>query len=276
MWKVTGVRQGAGRELNLTWQAEVPSANRVVAGRWWDEQSVAEVSVESRIADRLDIVLGDSLQFMIGGETLTATVSSLREVDWNTMQPNFYMIFSPGALSGFPASYIGSFYLPADKKPLLNTLLAAHPTVSVLEVDTIIRQVQSVIDQVSVALQYIMLLVVGAALLVLFAQTQASFEERRQEMVILRTLGASADFIRRTIQNEFLLLGLLAGVLAGWASELTLFLIQTQVLEMSWRPHWWLWLLAGVSGAVFVGLAGRLACRSLLQQSALKQIRQLG
>ncbi len=269
-------RQGAGRELNLTWQEQVPSANRIIAGRWWQEPGVAEVSVESRIASRLGIELGDTLRFMIGGETLSAEVSSLREVDWNTMQPNFYMVFSPGALGGYPASYIGSFYLPAQQKPIINDLLARHPTIPVLDVVAIIRQVQAVVDQVSVALQYIMLLVVAAAVLVLFAQTQASFEERRQELVVLRTLGAGAAYIRRTIQSEFVLLGLMAGILAGWAAELTLFLVQTQVLDMPWRPHWWLWVLAGASGALFVGLAGRLACRSLLTHSALQQIRQLG
>lgn len=269
-------RPGVGRELNLTWRQDLPPANTLVSGQWWSDASGAEVSVETEIAGRLGIGLGDEVTFLMGGETRSATVTSLREVDWNSMQPNFYMIFSPGALAGFPASYIGAFHLQPQQKPLLNELLRQHPTVTILELDTIIRQIQGVIQQVSVALQYIMLLVVAASVLVLFAQTQASFEERRQEMVILRTLGASGRFIRRTIQNEFVALGLFAGVLAGMAAELTLFLVQTLVLEMPWQFHGGLWLIAGLAGGLFVGGVGRLACRPLLTQNALKQIRQLG
>lgn len=269
-------RQGVGRELNLTWRETLPPANRLVEGKWWAPgDDHPGVSVEQRIAQRLKIKLGDQLTFLIGGETLTAPVTSVREVDWNTLQPNFYMIFAPGALSQYPASYIGAFHLEPEQKSLINRLLAAHPTVSVLEIDTIIRQIQAVIDQVSLALQYIMLLVVGASVLVLLAQTQASFEDRRQEMVVLRTLGAGRAFIHRSITQEFVAMGVLAGLLAGLATDLTLFLVQTYLLKMAWSPHPGLALFAAVSGALVVGAAGRWACRSLLSRSAQQQIREL-
>lgn len=268
-------RDGVDRELNLTWRDTAPEGNELLAGRWWRDRQENGVSVESGLASRLGIQLGDQLSFLIGGERFDAPVTSIRAVDWASMRPNFYMIFSPGALSDFPASYIGSFYLAPEQRSWIPELLGTYPTITVLDIEALIGQIQKVIDQVALALQYIMLLVVAASLLVLFAQTRASFEERRREMVILRTLGASARFIRQSIQWEFVALGLLAGVLAGWMAELSLYLIQTHVMSMVWKPHPLLWVIAAVAGALGVGLAGRIACGSLLKTTALQQVRQL-
>ncbi len=270
-------RDPIDRELNLTWSSEQPGHNPLSQGLWWPagDKDFQGVSVESGIAQRIGVQLGDRLGFLIGGERFEVPVTSIRQVDWASMRPNFYMIFSPAVLADYPASYMGSFYLSPAEKAYLPELLAAYPTVTVLEVDVLIGQIQGVIDQVSLALQYIMVLVIAAALLVLFAQTRASFEERRKEMVILRTLGGSGRFIRQTVQLEFLILGVLSGFLAGAMAELSLYLIQTQVLDMQWQAHPWLWLLAALAGGLTVGLAGRVACRPLLSRSALSQIRQL-
>ncbi|MCC5879986.1 MAG: FtsX-like permease family protein, partial [Idiomarina sp.] len=189
-------REGFGRELQLTWRRDLPPHNELTRGQWFDaERSTGEVSVESQVADRLALQMGDELRFMVGGNEFTVPVTSIREVDWNTMQPNFYMIFDPASLADSGATYIASFYLSAERKGELYNLFRDFPQASLIDVDNIISQLRDVIDQVSLAITFVLVLVVLAGALVLVAQVQATMEEREKEMLILRTLGAPGKLL---------------------------------------------------------------------------------
>src|SRR5690606_37351600 len=84
------------RDLSLTWAEELPQGNLLQAGQWWNVQpneQLPGVSVESKLAESLGLSLGDELAFSVGGVERKARVSSLRQVKWDSFQPNFYMIF---------------------------------------------------------------------------------------------------------------------------------------------------------------------------------------
>lgn len=115
------------RELSLTWTKELPEENKIVAGNWWSNDQTGLVSVEQKLADSLKIKPGDLLTFTVGSQQINATVASIRELRWDTMKPNFYMIFSPGTLDAYPSTLITSFYLPETQKNLLNTLVKKFP-----------------------------------------------------------------------------------------------------------------------------------------------------
>ncbi|RUO26144.1 ABC transporter permease [Aliidiomarina minuta] len=268
-------REGFGRELQLTWLADLPPNNEIVRGSWFAEDSSGEVSVESQVADRLGLNLGDELSFRVGGDEFTVPVTSIREVDWNTMQPNFYMIFDPAVLTDSSATYIASFHLDESRKAELYNLFSDFPQVSLIDVDDIIQQLREVIQQVSLAITFVLVLVVLAGGLVLVAQVQATLEEREQELVILRTLGAPTKLLSRAVTYEFLILGALAGLIAAIAMELSVFLLQTQAFGMQPSLHWRFWLLGPVTGAVIVAVLGRFVCRRLLAQNAATLIRNL-
>ncbi len=257
-------RVGVGRELNLTWTAELPANNSVQSGRWFTAETAAEVSVESELAERLGIELGDELTFSIGGQTVSASVTSIRLVDWNTLQPNFYMILSADLLADFPASYLSAFYLDSERAAVLNQLNRQFPTVIVLNVDAIIQQVQDIIAQVTVALSSILLLVFAAAVLVLVAQVQATMEQREQELAILRTLGARYAFLRNAMLLEFAALGALAGVLATILAESVLGVLQYRLFELPFQLHWNLWWIGPGFGILVVTLLGWWQLRQLL------------
>lgn len=285
-------RQGVGRELNLTWRASLPNGNKVVAGKWWDDELANNlsantehnenhnaqdnklVSIEQSLAERLNIVLGDRLLFTLGSEEISVTVSSIREVNWQSMQPNFFMIFHPAVLADFPATYISSIHIKEDKKQALQQFLSLYPTISMLDVEAMINQLREVIAQVSVAIQFILILVVLAGCLVLIAQVQASMEERERELAILRTLGAKGRILAMSIFYEFLVLGALAGFMASLAMELAVYLLQSQVFKMTFNFHFSYWLLGIGSGALFVSIIGLLACRRLLNLSSVTLIRR--
>ena len=266
-------RKGVGRELNLTWREQLPNENTITQGQWFSDNSAA-VSIEKTIAERLEIKLGDKLTFQLGSEVFTVPVTSIREVNWQSMQPNFYMIFSPQVLAEFPASYISSLHVPEHKKKLMQNFLSAYPTISVIDVDAMISQLRKVIDQVSKAVEFILVLVVFAGCLVLIAQVQASMEEREREIAILRTLGAKGSLLRNSVLLEFVALGAIAGFMASVAMELTVYLLQSNLFKMQTSFHFEFWLLGVVAGAVFVGLIGLLSCRRLLTMSSVTLIRR--
>jgi len=104
------------RELSLTWTKELPEDNKIVAGNWWNNQQAGLVSVEQKLADSLKIKPGDLLTFTVGSQKINATVASIRELRWDTMKPNFYMIFSPGTLDAYPALLSPAFICLKHKK----------------------------------------------------------------------------------------------------------------------------------------------------------------
>ncbi|SNY51548.1 putative ABC transport system permease protein [Arsukibacterium tuosuense] len=258
-------RVGVGRELNLTWLAEIPANNKVITGQWFGADTSAEVSVEQEIAERLQVTLGDKLDFSIGGQQVNATVTSIRQVDWNSLQPNFYMILSPDVLATFPATYITAFYLEQNSGNLINQLARQMPTVTVISVDAIINQVNDIIAQVTIALSFILVIIALAAALVLVAQVQATLEQREQELAILRTLGAKYAFLRNALLLEFAFLGALAGLFATVLAELLLMVLQQRVFEMPFQFHFALWWMGPVIGIVSVSLLGWWQLRRLLQ-----------
>ncbi|RDV24273.1 cell division protein FtsX [Alteromonas aestuariivivens] len=274
-------REGLGREANLTWSYTLQKENRIVEGSWQGSEptqqsdTLHQVSVEKEIAGRLDIGLGDVLTFNIGSEVIQARVTSLREVNWQTMQPNFFFVLEPSAMQAFSPTYITSFHLPAERKAELTALLAPFASVTLFDVDTRINQLRDIVGQVSLAVEFILVLVLAAGSLVLIAQVQASMDERQQELAILRTLGARGSLIRLSVINEFIIIGLVAGFMAAVTNELSLYMLQTQVFQMQASLHLPYWLIAPVVGACVVGVLGALGCWRLLSLNTVQLLRRM-
>jgi putative ABC transport system permease protein len=254
------------REAQLTWSARLAENNKLVAGQWWDtwQRSQADlpgVSVEVEVAERLGIELGDRLRFSIGGLVAEAQVASLRSLQWESLQPNFYFIFEPGALDDYSPMYMTSVYLPPGQKHFINTLLTRYPTVVVIELDRIIKQIKTIIAQVSDGVQLVLIMVLLGGVLVLMAAVSGSLEARKQEVGLLRTLGASRRLMLGGVLVEFGLLGLAAGTIAVLASEALLLGLQVFVFAVPVQPHYGYWLASPLVGAVLVGLLGAFSCR---------------
>lgn len=141
-------RDGLGREANLTWSDTLQPGNEITAGTWQGDETTSPedgiypVSVEKDVAERLDIVLGDVLTFNIGSEVVSARVTSLRKVDWQTMQPNFFFVLSPAAMEAFSPTYITSFFLPTERKVELTSLLLPFQSATLFDVDARINQLR--------------------------------------------------------------------------------------------------------------------------------------
>jgi putative ABC transport system permease protein len=266
------------RELNLTWRQALPPGNRLTAGHWWSTGSRGEeavVSVEAGLAQRLGVGLGDTLQFSFGQETLAVTVTSLRRLQWDSFQPNFFMIFPPGLLDGQPATYMTSFFLPAERKGELADMLRQFPAVTVIDLDRIMDQVRGILHQVTLAVEFVLVFVLLAGFAVLYAALQASLDERLHEGALLRTLGASRHQLRAGHIAEFGLLGLLAGLLAALGTDLVARVLYARVFGLAYGVQWWLWWLLPLGGALLIGLAGVWGTRRVVRQSPLVVLRDL-
>ncbi len=267
-------REGVNRELNFTTTATLPPDNTLTAGRWLD--GPGQVSVDKDLAKRLDIALGDTLGFTIEGRSFKAKVTSLRAIKWDNMRPNFYMIFSPDVLAPFSQTWLGSYRLPEQGRVAEVELIRRHPTVSLIDVDDLIVRLTAVSDQVSRALGLMLGLVTVAALLVLLTQTQASMAHRRRELLLMRTLGAGSELLRKMLRWELVASGLLAGLCAAMVVELCSLGLQWWWFEGQWQFHWAIWAGLPLLGAVLVTLAGQGMQRQLLAGTLSDRLRGLG
>ena len=263
------------RELSLTWTQELPEENKIIAGNWWTTQQAGLVSVEQKLADSLKIKLGDHLLFTVGSQQINATVTSIRALRWDTMKPNFYMVFSPGTLDTYPSTFITSFYLPETQKNVLNTLVKKYPGTTILEVDLILQQFKTILTQLTQAINYLLYFALMAGFAVLFAAVYATLDNRIYEGALMRTLGANRSFLRKTHIIEFSTLGLISGLLAVVISEAIMYALYTQVMAMEYHPSFCLWAIIPLTGALFVGMAGCWGIRHVLNKSPLRVLREL-
>ena len=268
-------RSGIGRELNLTWLDEVPSQNDIIDGQWFGDDAVAEASLEESMMQRLDVKLGDTLTFLIGAQSFDAKITSVRKVNWATLKPNFFIILSPDVLSDFPATYISSVRIEPEQKRDFSQLLRSYPTITAIDVDNFVKQIQSTIEQVSLAIGFVLAIVVLCGALVLISQVQASLGERMQEIVILRTLGAKSRLIKNATLYEFLLLGGLAGLVAAFFSDIALLIVQQQMFDLAGKLHPNIWIIGPVAGGVFVAGLGYFMIARTLKQNTQGLVRAL-
>jgi putative ABC transport system permease protein len=141
------------REYVLTWAAEPPGHNTVVAGRWWTPEEAAReplISVEEEIARRLGVGLGDTLTFDVQGVPVSARVMSLRHVDWRSLTSNFFVIFSPGALDGAPSTFIATVRArPDQENRLQSAVVAAFPNITAIPIREVLERVGAMLDQIA-------------------------------------------------------------------------------------------------------------------------------
>jgi putative ABC transport system permease protein len=265
----------ATREQNLTWATELGEDNRIVAGHWWTQADTGKplVSVATEIEESLRVHVGDHLTFDIAGESFDVTVASVRKVKWDSFQPNFFFVFSPGVLEETAGSYLTSAYFNSASGRPLAQLARMFPSVSIFNIDDLLAQVRSVLDKAVLAVQSVFVFTLFAGLTVLLAAVQSSRDERRYESAMLRTLGASRGTVLQGILAEFTTLGLLSGILAAAGASVAAYFLTTRVLELHYSFALWVWGVGLCGGALLVAASGWLATRSVVNQPPMTTLR---
>jgi len=239
------------REINFTWAKQLPVYNDVVAGQWGGEHTV---SIEQEVAEELGVLLGDKLTFEVNSQPFTATVNTIRAVEWQSLKPNFVFIFSEDVVKNLPATWMLSFRAEADQTALVNQLARAYPTVTLLDLRTMANKIQGLLRQISWSLTGLAALGVLGGILLIFTLLRLSLSERKREITLYRTLGASKKRISHTLWAEYGLLALSAGLVAALAAEIILYALMRWGFELSTQLHPMMWVILPLL-AVFIVFA---------------------
>lgn len=272
-------REGVNREPNLTWLDSLPEGNEITEGKWFTDGNTSgdevEVSVFDGWRETLGLKLGDTITLLVNEKSIEAKVTSFRSVDWGSLKPNFVMILSPNMAGMVPVTYFSAAKLEDKHTKDISQLLQRYPTISMIDIKSQIEQAQSIIAQVSLAIGFVLSIVLISGALVLISQVQASLAERMQEVVILRTLGAKGRLIKLATLYEFMLLGAIAGLVAAVVSDVALLVIQQQLFNVDGRLHPYIWALGPLSGAMFVSTIGYFMVARTMRQNTQGLLRKI-
>jgi putative ABC transport system permease protein len=261
------------REANLTWQNQLPLSNSLVEGEWWTNgNEVAEVSIDREIAESMNLKIGDELTFSAGGKTFSVTVSSFREIEWQSFSPNFFFILSPAAGRELPNSYITSIKLENSQK-FMNNFTNRFPTITSVNLEAIIEQGKSSLASASLAVQYIFFLTFIAGILALIASVYSNRDQRTKETAIMHAIGASRALIFKSAASEFLILGLLSATTAIIFSIALSSVIFIQFLDLIYSPNLLILGLSYLFGIGFIFIAGVISIRKSIYASPMITLR---
>ncbi len=260
------------REFNLSHAAVQPPHNEVVAGAWQPEEAGA-ISVEDGIAKTLNLKMGDTLRFDIGGVATDAKITSLRKVDWGSMRANFFVMYPVSRMENVPVTYMSAFRAP-DTKGFDNALVRAFPNITNVDMTATLSQVQGVLDKVIRAIEFLFGFTLAAGVVVLFAAVTATREERAREYAIMRAVGARASLLRQVQRAELAGVGLLAGLLASIVASVVGWGLARFAFEFEWTVSPAVLLGGALAGAVLALAAGWWGLREVLSRPVMTTLRR--
>ena len=272
-------RRLAEREFNLSWADALPKGNKIAGGAFWTAATPAAdagMSLEDGIAETLGVKLGDTLTFDIAGSKVSAKVTSLRKVDWDSFRVNFFALFPPGPLDQMPATYIAAFRAPEGNNAWLPALVQKHPNILAIDIGEIVRQVQGIMDHVSRAIEFVFLFTLAGGLLVLQAAIAATQDERSSTpRSCARSARRSASSRPRRSPSSCCS-ARSPGVVASVGALATGWALADRVFKIPFDPNLMVVVYGIVGGAAAVTLAGWIGTRATTRLPPLAVIRQLG
>ena len=266
------------REFNLSYADQLGAEAHIIAGNGWRTANAPpQFSVEQGFADRLRLKLGDTLQFNVvgmqfnvAGTPVSAPITSLRTVKWDSFQVNFFVISNTALLRNAPTSYITSFYVPPSQRTLLNVMVNSHPNLTVIDVSAVLHTVQALINRISVATEFIFIFSLASGFTVMYAALATSRDERILETALWRVFGARRSQVWIAQLTEFALMGGCAGLLAAVGASLVEWRLSTYLFKMPSHVNTLVWLLATGTGALSVAWVGVAVLWNVSKQSPRK------
>jgi putative ABC transport system permease protein len=261
-------------ETRLSWSAELPPANRLLQGQWFAGNHTApQISVDKMWVDMFGLKLGDELTLRVGERDITAKLTSIRGVRWDSFRANFFLMLDPDTGAALAHSYIASFHLPATVS--LAAFSKDFPNVSLIDLNQVLDRVRDIISRVSRAVIWVLGFSLAAGLLVLLAALAATADERRFEAALLRTLGAHSAQLSSAVLGEFTALGLVAGGIAAIGSAAIGVALAKRVFHFGgYVPPVGLLLAVVLCAAGLVAVAGWLGTRRIARTSPVAVLRR--
>jgi len=269
------------REYRSTFRGEMTGTEKLVAGKFTGRvepgAAVAPVSVEQDLARDLQLKLGDEIEFDVQGVPVKAVVGSLREVDWQRMQPNFFLVFPEGVLEAAPKFHIMASRAssPEQSARLQQAVVRDHPNVSAIDLRLIMQTVDGIYSKVSFVVQFLALFTVVTGVIVLAGAVLIGRGQRVRESVLLRTLGATKAQVNRIMLAEYLALGSLGAAVGAFLAVGANWALAYFIFEVAWVTPSGVVLVAGWAAVAAVTVTtGLLASRGICDHPPLEVLRQ--
>jgi putative ABC transport system permease protein len=242
----------------LTYAEVLRDTEEIVDGTWWgrdgraDADGIFPVSLERDLANSLGVAVGDRLTWRIQGVEVESRIASLRQVDWGRMATNFFVVFPPAALEAAPQSTVLLAHLadPVARAEMQRDLVGRFPNVSALDATLILRSLDTMLEQIGIAIRLLSLFTLGTGIAILVAASMAARSERAREALLLRVLGASRGVLRRIVATEAVVLAALSAIVGGVLAMVAAWAVIVLVFELPFDPP--MLELLGLSGATFV------------------------
>jgi len=273
--------RATNRDLSLTWAPELPNENEIVEGQWLyadalggegnnkeEEKLKLTTSVEQTLAEDMGVKIGDELTFVIETQELVVTVSSIRKVSWESFTPNFYFMFHQSAVEHLPATYLGSFFLNQDQKVNLPNMIQNFPSASFFDVDFLLKRVRSIIAQVGFAIESILYFALTASIVVFIAIEMILHHSRLYTTAILKASGSQVASIQSLFRNQFMIVGLLSGLLAYLLNAVVSFITTVWIMESDPVFNYKVFILCLVIAPLLVLLIGQFSIKRTKKVSA--------
>jgi putative ABC transport system permease protein len=268
-------------DRGLTYTGDVPKGSKVVEGKWWgpDYDGPPLVSFEKKLADGLGLKIGDTVVVNVLGRDITATISNMRSVDWQSLGINFVLVFSPNAFRGAPHTHIATLtemhHGAAEDAAIIKAVADAFPMVTSVRVREALETIGAVVTNLVMAIRGASAVTLISAILVLGGALAAGHRHRVYDAVILKTLGATRSRLLGAYTLEYLMIGAATAVFGMAAGSLAAWLIVTRLMTLGFE--WQAGSAAIVVGAALIvtvalGLAGTLMALNQKPASVLRNL----
>lgn len=225
-------------DRGITYTKRQPENSALTAGEWWPEDYDGEplVSFAAEEAGELGLKLGDTVTVNVLGRNITARISSLRNVEWESMSINFVMVFSPNTFRGAPHSWLATLTDPkasaADESRILKTVTTEFPTITSARVKDALDVINQLMSQLATAVRAVASIALIASVLVLSGALAAGNRARAHDAVILKTLGATRKTLVKAFTYEYTILGVATATFALFAGTVAAWFVVSKIMKL--------------------------------------------
>jgi putative ABC transport system permease protein len=267
-----------GREYVITYRPVLEENETLVAGTFWDTSPSAEpeVSIEEGMRGVAGLDVGSSITFDIQGRKIRARVTNVRRVDWRNSRTGFLVLFRPGALEAAPQTFVGAINGPTaepQRSRFQRALLDAYPNVSVVDVADIVRSINLILSNITLAVSFIGGFVFFSGALILVGSIAMTKYQRVYEAAVLKTLGAKRRTLLLILLAEYGLLGLVAGLVGSLASIGLSYAVARYVFDIAYSFTPWVNIFGIIATLLLVTLVGALSSYDVLTRKPLSILR---
>jgi putative ABC transport system permease protein len=262
------------RSASITWSSSVPTGTKIAEGKWWAADTDPDLAVVDRVAERLHLHIGSRVEFSADDRTIATTVSAIYKVDGEHAFARSEFILAPALLKGLPATWYGAVHVaPNQIAGMERTLFAAYPTVTVINLADVLQTIQDVVGHITLVIRFLAGFSILSGAIILASSVASTRFRRIREVVVLKTLGATRGRIAQVFSVEFIVLGLLSGVVGAIFANL-LARVLLHRMDVVYRINWPGSAIAILATAVLATATGWVASFRILGQKPLEVLRE--